>query len=477
MFYRVAEAGPSGEITAPFGPISLEDQFGLRRWNVIRPTHLGLPADKNGEGIGDDRTHLTEFKITSVDGLGDFEPRRHVRILNQCNDLFVRVGRPKGLLVPSHKALGEPAPPLLAENRDHYLCYAAKVEKKRADGSPAPEFRAGTQVEVVDQFQSRRYDLKSITRLCNPVRKSGVPFFLAGPDRGRPAPITPADVKDPGGHLVCYRAEPADRFIVQEGCGPRVPRLSGRIEPPQPPHEPVENLHISNQFGEQELRSRWEVELCIPSLKDPECGDGIVHDRLGEECDDGNTTSEDGCSSSCVVEFCGDGIAQEGLGEECDGDDDGACAAGCQSDCRCAVDPCDAAIPIPSEGGIFFGETSGVNRHGGTCSAPTGPEEVYSWTPSRGGIATIDTCTSTFDTVLYIRQAVCEAPPAQIACNDDACAPGSRVTPFVEAGTTYFIFVDGFSGSSGLFLLNVSPPAIYGSPTEAFLTDVPSIVD
>src|SRR5699024_11837435 len=58
-----------------------------------------------------------------------------------------------------------------------------------------------------------------------------------------------------------------------------------------------------------------------PGGSDPVCGNGIVED--GEACDDGNTTSGDGCSSSCELEdgwdcpiegepcievVCGDGI-------------------------------------------------------------------------------------------------------------------------------------------------------------------------
>lgn len=36
------------------------------------------------------------------------------------------------------------------------------------------------------------------------------------------------------------------------------------------------------------------------------CGDGVVQSSCGEECDDGNTTSGDGCSASCRPEFaCG----------------------------------------------------------------------------------------------------------------------------------------------------------------------------
>jgi hypothetical protein len=53
-----------------------------------------------------------------------------------------------------------------------------------------------------------------------------------------------------------------------------------------------------------------------------------------------------------------------------------------------------------------------------------------------------------------------------IACNDDSsCGLPSRVTPFVNAGTTYYIVVDGYGGDSGNYTLTVTPP----SPSGAFL--------
>lgn len=51
------------------------------------------------------------------------------------------------------------------------------------------------------------------------------------------------------------------------------------------------------------------------------CGDGFVRTGV-EQCDDGNVTSGDGCSASCQSEGCGDGIVQVALGEQCDGGDD-----------------------------------------------------------------------------------------------------------------------------------------------------------
>jgi cysteine-rich repeat protein len=66
------------------------------------------------------------------------------------------------------------------------------------------------------------------------------------------------------------------------------------------------------------------------------CGDGV---KAGaEECDDGNTTSGDGCNSVCQLDtasVCGDGLTQVG-NEECDDgnnvDGDG-CSANCIDEC------------------------------------------------------------------------------------------------------------------------------------------------
>ena len=68
------------------------------------------------------------------------------------------------------------------------------------------------------------------------------------------------------------------------------------------------------------------------------CGNGVADVEengiaTGTDCDDGNTTSDDGCSALCQVEFCGDGVLQASLGEECDDGNtrnDDACLVVCQ---------------------------------------------------------------------------------------------------------------------------------------------------
>ena len=58
------------------------------------------------------------------------------------------------------------------------------------------------------------------------------------------------------------------------------------------------------------------------------CGDGVQ--QTGEQCDDGNTTDNDGCNAQCVTEFCGDGVQQ--AGEQCD-DGNNRDGDGCDAQC------------------------------------------------------------------------------------------------------------------------------------------------
>jgi cysteine-rich repeat protein len=56
---------------------------------------------------------------------------------------------------------------------------------------------------------------------------------------------------------------------------------------------------------------------CRLTCQLPRCGDHIVD--TGEVCDDGNTTSGDGCSADCKSnETCGNGIVDPAKGEKCD---------------------------------------------------------------------------------------------------------------------------------------------------------------
>ena len=269
MLYK-AKTTKGAEKFVRFGSVVLSDAFQTGApYQVTKPVKLGLPADKNGEGVSDTNTHREEYLVKPVKGAPVFAKRSDVRVVNQCNDLLLEVVKPVSLLVPTSKSLSDPvtAPEPLHHNLEHFLCYQAKAQAKLADGTRLPKFPKGIQVEVADQFQTRLYDLVKITKLCNPVDKAGTPTLLAGPNKGEAKPIAPATRVADEPHLVCYQARVAKKAIAQGmGCGPATPGDKGTtIVPAQPKHTPVTGLHVANQFGAERLDTVAEAEFCIPS--------------------------------------------------------------------------------------------------------------------------------------------------------------------------------------------------------------------
>jgi cysteine-rich repeat protein len=86
---------------------------------------------------------------------------------------------------------------------------------------------------------------------------------------------------------------------------------------------------------------------CLPeSCELARCGDGEVRAEV-EECDDGNTDPDDGCSAACAIERCGNGVVD--AGEVCD--DGNALACGlCNATCT-------AIIGAPAHGLIVITAT------------------------------------------------------------------------------------------------------------------------
>ena len=103
---------------------------------------------------------------------------------------------------------------------------------------------------------------------------------------------------------------------------------------------------------------------------------------------------------------------------------------------------------------VFSGATAGTSAQGGTCGGTSAPEDVYDWTAPSGGSFTIDTIGSSYDTVLYVRSDSCTG--TELACNDDASGVQSSVVVSASAGQHLFIVVDGFSSSSGSYIVNIT---------------------
>ena len=252
----------------PIGPVTLADRFGTRDYDVLKLGLLATPADTNQAGTLDAATQLLDYALKPRKGSAAFAKHRDVRVITPCNDTFVRVKKPTSFRVPA--ALAETgaatAPDPAAHERDHFLCYTAAAETKLGDGTPVPKPPRGMQVDVADRFETRRYDLKAITRLCQPVAKSGAPHVLKGANAGTPVALAPAAIRHPFDHLLCYRAKLATRTIAQSGCAPIDPKDRGAaIVPKQPKHVPHRDLSVASQLGALRLDTKKELELCLPA--------------------------------------------------------------------------------------------------------------------------------------------------------------------------------------------------------------------
>ena len=97
--------------------------------------------------------------------------------------------------------------------------------------------------------------------------------------------------------------------------------------------------------------SACEIELSDPACQ---CGSGTV--TVGEECDDGNAIEGDGCDSNCTFTACGNGKQTEG--EECDdgnlvsgdGCDENCQATGCGNGVTTSGEQCDDGNSVEGDG-------------------------------------------------------------------------------------------------------------------------------
>ena len=100
-------------------------------------------------------------------------------------------------------------------------------------------------------------------------------------------------------------------------------------------------------------------------------------------------------------------------------------------------------------------EEDGEPVHGG---AGDGASLWWRWTAPTSGTATIDTCGSTFDTVLAVYRDIASlATLSTLATSDDACGSASRVCS-PRPGHVYAIAVDAFTVVRGTVALRVGSP-------------------
>lgn len=139
-----------------------------------------------------------------------------------------------------------------------------------------------------------------------------------------------------------------------------------------------------------------------------------------------------------------------------------------------ANDTCDDATYIYTYG-TYVGDNSNATSDGSQVACGSvggGGRDVYwRFSPPASGTVTIDTCGSTFDTVLSVHDDCPATPDNMIVCDDDAGGSGdcpSTLQSYVSflglAGRQYYIRVAGYNSAVGTINLHISGPA---SPSES----------
>jgi hypothetical protein len=99
----------------------------------------------------------------------------------------------------------------------------------------------------------------------------------------------------------------------------------------------------------------------------------------------------------------------------------------------------------------------------------------FDYTPDRDGTVGIDTCGSSFDTVLAVYTGTQVGGLTGVAADDDAgCGAASHVSFAAQAGVRYRIALDGFEGASGLYEITLDEsnrPANDEEENATFLSD------
>ena len=145
----------------------------------------------------------------------------------------------------------------------------------------------------------------------------------------------------------------------------------------------------------------------------------------------------------------------------------GACLAGLGAACtprgaeECfGLGYCEEAAIVGrtnAAGGVFQTDTTGgVDHYQALCAGnAAGPENVILVQLAAPALMVFDIIAANYDTALFVRGS-CDEAGSEVACDDDGGGgTRSRISTMLAAGTWY-VFVDGFAGSSGTATLQIS---------------------
>jgi large repetitive protein len=227
------------------------------------------------------------------------------------------------------------------------------------------------------------------------------------------------------------------------------------------------------------------------------CGNQIV--EAGEDCDDGNSTPNDGCNARCEMEQVTQAVCGDGVVAQTEGCDDGGTSSsdGCSASCSveqgytcagapsvCTMMPSGAngtcgnpyviTLAAGSSGeltGSGTGDTStGTSQipaapcDGGDPEPGAGNDHIWSFTiPDTRDVLVLMPSTVTFDALLRLQSAACDVATeipeytGTDGCSDQSFEMDTEALAYVKlpAGT-YYVVVDGLdTAAKGTYELQI----------------------
>jgi hypothetical protein len=180
---------------------------------VVRPTRLCAPSDKNGEDptASLDPEHFIGYEIRRAEP--QFAKLKGQQIVNQFGTLTADLVKPELLMVPTAKDLTQSPNELAPGLINHFTCYRVRGAKFKASDLP-----------IEDQIAPYVIDIKKPFRLCVPTDKEN------------------EGIVDPAALLACYK----------EASMPKRPPFAGPF-------------FTNNQFGPMSVFLTRTREFCVPS--------------------------------------------------------------------------------------------------------------------------------------------------------------------------------------------------------------------
>jgi len=214
------------------------------------------------------------------------------------------------------------------------------------DGDPGCDQDGATDGKCIFQIGVCAHVTDARLPDCDPVQIESISI-------NQPNVLKPADATDAANGTLLKNAIASLGLTVKAGTNVLVPGVPDLLHDhctvptgitvPHPPGLPgVRRLNVAARDGlGARMRENSASLICLPNTA--VCGNGTR--EIGEQCDDGNQTSCDGCTATCRAEVCGDGIVE--CSEQCDdGPNNGMPGSKCTSQCTEVV----PALRIPGGG-------------------------------------------------------------------------------------------------------------------------------